>query len=63
MRIEDTYPMKFERKYVATEWDMGWFCDRCEKLVSWRTAAYTTGGRKYCQDCAREMCNESKGFN
>ena len=28
------------RKTVCAEWDMAWFCDRCEKMMYWRTKAW-----------------------
>jgi hypothetical protein len=46
-----------ERKKVAQEWDMGWFCDKCDTLVSWKTKAYMIDNRKYCRDCAIGVCN------
>ena len=47
----------FERKQVASEWDMGWFCYKCEKLSSWKTKAYvsTTSGHYYCAECANRI--------
>ena len=44
------------RKKMATEWDMGWFCDKCEKLVHWKTKSYEVNGQHLCRECAeREL--------
>ena len=43
---------KVPRKKMATEWDMGWFCDRCEKLVHWKTKSYEVNGQHLCRECA-----------
>lgn len=47
-----------ERRQVAAEWDMGWFCDNCECLRSWKTKAYIIGNKKLCENCARENCEK-----
>lgn len=49
MDIED-----LERRKCATEWDMGWFCDKCDKLVHWKTKSYVVNGENFCQECARK---------
>lgn len=41
----------FEKRRVATEWDMGWFCCKCECLKHWKTEAYILHGRYYCKEC------------
>ena len=56
MRIED-----FECKKVATEWDMGWFCYKCDGLHSWKSKAFVYNGKPYCQECAQKMCKNEKG--
>ena len=43
-----------ERKQCACEWDMGWFCSKCEKLVHWKTKAYILGKQKLCVTCAEQ---------
>lgn len=53
MKIED-----LERKKMATEWDMGWFCDDCEKLVHWKTEAYIIGKKCLCQNCAEKKLSK-----
>ena len=59
MRIED-----FDRKYVATEWDGGWFCYECDKLNHWKSKAFVYNDHKYCRECAQRMCdNDSKRDN
>ena len=40
------------RKKMATEWDMGWFCDKCERLVHWKTKSYEVNGEHLCRECA-----------
>ena len=40
------------RKKMATEWDMGWFCDKCERLVYWKTKSYEVNGQHLCRECA-----------
>ena len=47
MRIEE-----FDCKYVATEWDGGWFCHECDKLNHWRSKAFVYNGKHYCRECA-----------
>lgn len=54
-RIED-----FDRKYVATEGNMGWFCDKCDKFSHWRTKAFVHNNHSYCRECAQRMCNDEK---
>ena len=51
LRIED-----FEHKYVATEWDHGWFCYKCDELNHWRTKAFVHNGKHYCRQCAERLC-------
>lgn len=59
MRIED-----FNREKVATEWDGGWFCYKCDKLSHWKTKAFVYNNHPYCQECAQRMCNnDSKRDN
>lgn len=47
--------MGIERKQVATEWDMGWFCDKCDSLNHWKTKAYIVNDKHYCEKCAKEF--------
>lgn len=44
-----------EKRIVANEWDMGWFCDSCNRLFHWKTKANcdTITGKKYCDKCIR----------
>lgn len=53
MELED-----LEKRKVATEWDMGWFCDDCDKLNHWKTKAYIIGNKKLCENCARKICEK-----
>ena len=43
-----------ERKQVATQWDMGWFCVKCDKLHHWKELAYMVNHRPYCEECAKK---------
>lgn len=49
-----------EKRQVAQEWDMGWFCDNCECLMSWKTKAYIVGNKKLCKNCAKEISSVCK---
>lgn len=46
-------------KKMATEWDMGWFYDKCEKLVSWKTKSYEHNGQSLCRECAERALKAS----
>ena len=40
------------QKYVATEWDGGWFCDHCQTLQHYRVKAHITDkNEKICKKC------------
>lgn len=45
---------------LATEWDMGWFCDKCEKLKHWKSKGYKLGKKIYCYDCAVKIAKGGK---
>ena len=45
------------REKRATEWDMGWFCDKCYKLVHWKTKSYKHNGQHLCRECAEKAVN------
>ncbi len=47
-----------EQRQCACEWDMGWFCDKCDKLVHWKTKAYILNNEKLCQECAEKALNK-----
>lgn len=49
-----------ERRRVATEWDMGWFCSSCECLKHWKETAYIVCGRYYCEKCYKEKYERNK---
>lgn len=53
MKVEE-----LERRKCATEWDMGWFCDECERLVHWKKKAYILGKKKLCRACAEKKVNK-----
>ena len=48
------------RKKVATEWDGGWFCDKCEALVHWKTKSYVINNKHLCRNCAEKILDKSK---
>lgn len=48
------------RERVATEWDGGWFCDKCERLIHWKKKAYIINNRSYCRECAEEILNKER---
>jgi hypothetical protein len=53
----------WEKVKVAVEWDMAWFCDKCEKMESWRTKGWINSlypNRFYCNKCKEEL--EKKGL-
>ena len=50
----------FEIKQVAEEWDMAWFCDKCDDMKSWKAKAYCKGNRKYCKKCAETIDKSTK---
>ena len=44
---------------VATEYDGGWFCDKCNRLQHWRTKANVIieTNQKICNKCIRMYKN------
>ena len=48
------------RKRVATEWDGGWFCDKCDALVHWKTKSYIINNKHLCRKCAEKALDKSK---
>lgn len=51
---------ELQRKRVAGEWDGAWFCDKCEKLMHWKTEAYMVNNRPLCKECAEERIKEAE---
>ena len=51
------------RKVRATEYDMGWFCYKCERLVHWNEKSYVVNGHNYCYDCATKFLREGAKVN
>lgn len=49
-----------ERKTMSTEWDGGWFCDKCEGWIHWKTKAYMINGSPYCEECAEKILKSEK---
>ena len=48
------------RVTVAIEWDMVWFCDKCENMNSWREKGWVNKNnlypnRVYCNKCKEEL--------
>lgn len=48
------------RVTAATEWDMAWFCDKCENMNSWREKGWVNKNnlypnRVYCNKCKEEL--------
>ena len=50
------------REQVATEWDMGWFCWKCENLISWKTKAFMINNKPYCCECAKKYVKNYKSL-
>ena len=48
------------RKKIATEWDSGWFCDKCDALVHWKTKSYVVNNKHLCRKCAEKTLDKSK---
>lgn len=47
-----------ERRQVALEWDMGWFCYECDRLNHWKTKAYIINNKPLCRVCAEKVLNQ-----
>lgn len=43
----------FGRRKCATEWDGGWFCDNCKRLVHWKKKSYVIENKNCCEECAK----------
>jgi hypothetical protein len=46
------------KERVCVEWDMCWFCDRCEKMMYWKTKGWTNPLKpfcRYCDDCKEKL--------
>jgi hypothetical protein len=46
------------KERVCVEWDMCWFCDRCEKMIYWKTKGWTNPLKpfcRYCDDCKEKL--------
>lgn len=48
-----------ERKRWATEWDMGWFCTKCDKLIHWKKKAYVINNKPYCRECSEKILKKT----
>lgn len=49
------------RHQVATEWDMAWFCDKCDRMIYWKTKGWTNSQypyRVYCDECKEKIERE-----
>lgn len=43
---------------IASEWDMAWFCDKCEKMMSWKTKGWVDPSspfHAYCNECKEKI--------
>lgn len=49
-----------EKVRISTEWDMCWFCDGCDKMLSWKTMGYRKNGYELCEDCKDKSNNQIK---
>ena len=47
----------WERVEVAVEWDMAWFCDKCEKMESWKTKGWRHPRIRgfVCNECKEKL--------
>lgn len=45
---------KIERCRRATEYDGMWFCDNCERMVSWKHKSFKVGNKHLCKDCVEK---------
>lgn len=55
----------WEKIECCAEWDMAWFCYRCEEMFSWRTKGWHNTANKpqafYCDKCKKEMEEKNHG--
>ena len=43
---------------IASEWDMAWFCDRCERMIPWKTKGWVDPSspfHAYCNECKEKI--------
>lgn len=45
------------REQCGSEWDGGWFCERCWLIQHWKTKAYKYKGKCLCRKCAEKEVN------
>lgn len=46
------------KQQIADEWDMAWFCDKCEKMMSWKTKGWVDPSspfHAYCNECKEKI--------
>ena len=48
--------MTWEKVKCCCEWDMAWFCDRCEKMMYWKEKGWRHDLRPYSFYC--DKCKE-----
>jgi hypothetical protein len=44
------------KEQIAVEWDMAWFCDKCEKMIPWKTKGWVNPLYPHCAYC--DECKE-----
>lgn len=56
VECEDCKMVIIDRRKVATEWDGGWFCDRCYNLQHWKKKAnINQKNEKICDKCLDKL--------
>ena len=54
----------WEKRKCCAEWDMAWFCDRCDKMMHWKTKGWFNTAdpfnRYYCNECKEKIEQERK---
>ena len=51
----------WSKKNVCAEWDMAWFCDKCEKMIHWKKKGWINSlypNRVYCNECKEKIERE-----
>ena len=46
------------KQQIASEWDMAWFCDRCEKMMPWKIKGWIdplNPSHVYCNECKEKI--------
>ncbi len=43
---------------VASKWDMAWFCNKCERMMPWKTKGWVNSqylNYVYCNECKEKI--------